>query len=445
LTIAKWIDGTCKGADTIIQGIAVDSRNVQKGNLYIPIIGDNNNGHVFVGEAIKNGACAVLWQEDQADMPSGVLVISVGDTTLALQQLAAAYRQTLTAKVVGITGSNGKTTTKDMLTSVLKTKFRVHATYKNHNNHIGLPLTILEADESVEWIVLEMGMNHPGEIKLLSEIAKPDYAIITNIGESHLLHLKTKENIAQAKLEILYGMGPNGVLIYNEDEKLLRGNPILKGMSTVGFSELMAFVVGSDLSGTYFIYQGMTPNVYSSFSFKIPMLGEHHVMNALAVIQMASFVSVRPEEVQIGFNQMQASPMRMELSKTAKEVVIINDAYNASPTSMRAAIETLVSLDAGVRKIAILADMLELGEDEQRLHEEIGENLSDKIDLVFCFGSRSKWIAEGAKKALDKKKISWFVDKGDLIQILKSILEEGDIVLFKGSRSMKLEQIIDQL
>ena len=431
-----------------VYGVSTDSRSVQQGNLFIPLdIGNQFDGHNFVTAAFAKGATASLWQRDRTDPPSGYPLIYVEDTLIALQQLAKAYRSQLSVRVIGITGSNGKTTTKDLVASILETTYRVHKTKGNLNNQIGLPMTLLQLAEDTEMAVIEMGMSERGEIKLLSDIAQPDVAIITNIGESHLMQLGSREEIARAKLEIVSGLKENGLFVYNGDEPLIERmmteipHPANRLQYRYGFSpnnDSYPAAIMLEEEGTFFQL-----NRVNSLNFFMPLLGKHNVINALAAIAVGKFMGVCEEDIVKGLRSLTITSMRTERVPAASGAMILNDAYNASPTSMRAGIDLLSELKGYRRKIVVLGDMLELGEDEIRFHQEIGHLLSPRsIDLIFAYGSLARHIAEAAETNFAKSQVKWYSDKTMLIRDLTAVVTVGDLVLVKGSRGMKLEEIV---
>ncbi|MFS0864829.1 UDP-N-acetylmuramoyl-tripeptide--D-alanyl-D-alanine ligase [Fredinandcohnia sp. 179-A 10B2 NHS] len=440
MSLGKKLDPQFK--DIVIEGVSIDTRTISSGNLYIPIIGETFNGHQFVNAAIENGAAAVLWGENEPNPPQNIPVIYVDDTLISLQTLSKNYLDQLAIKVVGITGSNGKTTTKDMVTSVLSTTLRVQKTEGNFNNHIGLPLTILRLREDTEVAVLEMGMSSRGEIEFLSRLARPEVAVITNIGESHMLDLGSREGIAEAKLEIVDGLASDGVLIYHGDEPLLAERVKDMKISTVTFGEstendLYPLKIKQENEGTYFTSNEKDSELY------IPVLGKHNVNNALAAIAVAKHFNLSWINIEAGLRQIKITNMRLELSEGVNGIKLINDAYNASPLSMKAAISLIHDLQPTGKKIVVLGDMLELGEREIEYHEEIGRFLqADKVDYVFTYGKLGEHIATGAKENFSADKVLAFQDKEQLIQELRNILSEGDILLVKGSRGMKLEEVI---
>ncbi|WP_307323560.1 UDP-N-acetylmuramoyl-tripeptide--D-alanyl-D-alanine ligase [Evansella vedderi] len=447
--IAAWVNGEVveSGDNTLeVAGVSTDTRTIQQGNLYIPIVGENFNGHDFVRAAVENGASGALWQKSQPNPPEDVPLIYVEDTLLALQDLAKNYLDYLPAKVVGITGSNGKTTTKDMVTSVLATTYKVQKTEGNYNNHIGLPLTILRLEEDTEIAVLEMGMSGRGEIELLSTIAKPEAAIITNIGESHLQDLGSREGISEAKFEITVGLKENGTLVIHGDEPLLTEKVVNSPFKVITFgsserNDYYSVHVQQKSNGTYFKINGE-----EDIEFFIPVLGKHNINNALSAIALAKQFDVSIPNIKKGLESIKITGMRTELIQGKSGVAVINDAYNASPTSMRAAIQLLQDLKDYGKKIVVLGDMLELGDEEETFHYEVGKGIDpSKINYVFTFGELGRKIAEGAKVNFSGEQVFAYDDKQALITKLKEVVEEGDIVLIKGSRGMKLEEVVHAL
>ncbi|MBO9131384.1 UDP-N-acetylmuramoyl-tripeptide--D-alanyl-D-alanine ligase [Bacillus sp. 165] len=429
-----------------IKGVSIDTRTIQKGNLYVPLKGERFDGHDYAHKAIENGASALLWQKDVPNPPAGIPVIFVEDTYHGLQQLAKSYRDSLSVKVIGVTGSNGKTSTKDILTSLLSMRYKVQKTEGNYNNHIGLPLTLLRLEEDTEIAVLEMGMSNFGEIEFLSRLATPDAAIITNIGESHMMELGSRAGIAQAKLEIITGLREEGIFAYNGDEPLLRERvrEIRLPAKVVTFgqdstNDLYPLSVQLGENGTVF-----TVNADPSVEFFLPVLGKHNVYNSLACMAVAHFFNVTWEEMKDGLRQLKMTGMRMEVVKSSSGLTVINDAYNASPTSMKAAIALINELRGYEKKIVVLGDMLELGGEEEAFHYEIGEMLDPAhIDYVFTYGNLGTHIARGARTSFAPDKVKMYLDKEELAKDLKCVVTEHDVVLVKASRGMKLEEVID--
>ncbi|MGH1287865.1 UDP-N-acetylmuramoyl-tripeptide--D-alanyl-D-alanine ligase [Bacillus toyonensis] len=431
-----------------IQGVSIDTRKIEKGNLYVPIQGERFDGHAFVDKAVKNGAVATLWMKDVANPPENLPVIFVEDTLLALQMLAKNYRDQLDIKVIGVTGSNGKTSTKDIVTSLLATKFKVQKTEGNFNNHIGLPLTILNLEENTEVAVLEMGMSSRGEIEFLSKLARPNAAIITNIGEAHLMDLGSREAIAEAKLEIVAGLQAGGVFVYNGDEPLLtnRVPEMNLATETVTFGDARAndyypTTVTLQATGTHF-----KMNREENISFYIPVLGKHNVYNTLASMAIAKHFGVTWEEMKQGLVTLQMTGMRMEIVKKDSGLTIINDAYNASPTAMEAAFHLMNGLDGFSQKIVVLGDMLELGDQEVQFHYEVGKLIDPaKISHVFTYGRLGAQIAEGAEINFPGERVKAYNNKEELVKDLQAVVGNNDVILVKASRGMKLEEVITML
>jgi UDP-N-acetylmuramoyl-tripeptide--D-alanyl-D-alanine ligase len=448
MQIAKMVSGECSDStnEILISGVSINSRVIEAGNLFIPIIGEKFNGHEFVEMAITNGATASLWQRDQESPPENIPLIFVEDTLQALQNLAKEYRNELPLKVIGITGSNGKTTTKDIVSSIMGTTYKVLKTEGNLNNHYGLPLTILRLEEDTEVAILEMGMSGRGEIELLTKIASPDAAIITNIGEAHLLDLGSREGIAEAKLEIIAGLKEGGTLIYDGDEPLLNERLRDKSLKKITFgnhedNSYIPMTIRQENEGTYF-----TINKHPDTEIYMPILGKHNVFNALAGIAVGEYFNVPLENIQNGLKQLKISNMRLEVIEGRNGSKIINDAYNASPTAMKAAIDLVRNLKGYSRKFLVLGDMLELGPNEENYHYEIGEMLKPEfVDYVFTYGELSKHLAEGARKSFNHERVQAFTDKAALIKELKQTTSPNDLILIKGSRGMKLEEVVLEL
>ncbi|MHD0397215.1 UDP-N-acetylmuramoyl-tripeptide--D-alanyl-D-alanine ligase [Staphylococcus simulans] len=428
--------------DHTIKGVSIDSRKIDEGNLFIPFKGENTDGHRFIPQALKEGAGAVFYQKDvKPETSVEGPVIWVDDTLLALQELAKAYLQYVQPKVIAVTGSNGKTTTKDMIESVLKPNFKVKKTQGNYNNEIGMPLTILELDDDTEISILEMGMSGFHQIELLSEIAQPDIAVITNIGESHMLDLGSREGIARAKFEIVAGLKPKGVLLYDGDEPLLTPHiqtlenhqAISIGMGTE--NEVKCQVEQHDALGIAFSING-------NEHYQIPILGMHNMRNAAIAITVGKLSGLDYETIKANIAQVQLTKMRMELHHSKQDVAVINDAYNASPTSMKAAIDTLSAMDG--RKILILADVLELGENSATMHASVGVYLEAKgIDYLLTYGEEAAHIYEAGQPFVETAK--HFDNKAQLIEYTLAHVEPKDNVLIKGSRGMALEEVAEAL
>ena len=448
--IAKMVSATndiTPFAETIIEGVVIDSRKIEAGNLFVPFKGEHADGHKYVEESIRKGAAAAFWQSDVPNPPADLPLLIVDDCLTALQELARNYREELDVKVVGITGSNGKTTTKDLTAGLLSTQYKIQKTEGNYNNQLGLPLTVLGLEEDTEIAVLEMGMSGRGEIEFLTKLACPDAVVITNIGESHLLDLGSREGIAEAKLEILQGLKSGGLAVLNGDEPLLmeriqqhEGNIQLQTFGRSDRNDLFPTEITQLKHGNRFKINA------SSENFELPVLGNHNILNALAAMLIAKHFSIPFEKMNSGFAGIKLTNMRMELVEGSRGEKIINDAYNASPTSMMAAIELVSNLQGYERKILVLGDMLELGPQEEQYHLQIGKGLDpNKIDLLFTYGSLGEHIAAGARPVLGDKNVLAFKNKQTLLQELIEHVDENTLVLVKASRGMKLEEIVTSL
>ncbi|WP_218090638.1 UDP-N-acetylmuramoyl-tripeptide--D-alanyl-D-alanine ligase [Paenibacillus solanacearum] len=438
-------------ADRIIRGVSKDTRTLGEGSLYVPLIGESFDGHDFVDAALAQGAAAALWQIDHAAPPVGTPLVIVDDTLAALQRLAKAYRRELPVRIVGITGSNGKTTVKDMTAAVLSTAFEVHKTEGNYNNHIGLPMTLLQMSPSTELAVLEMGMSGRWEIDLLSRLAEPEVAVITNIGEAHLLQLGSRQEIARAKTEILAGLQAGGLLVYNGDEPLIP--EVLPEMAEAGRmqngeytvtrfgkgcgNDLYPLEIAADAGGTRF-----KVNVDAQTQYRIPALGGHNAINALAAIAVGRHFGLSSEQIAAGLEHAVMTGMRIEVMHLPSGLTLLNDAYNASPASMRAAIDLLHEMKGYRSKFAVLGDMLELGAQEAEFHRAVGAMLDPaEVEAVYLYGPLANDMAEGARSRFGADRVLHFTDKEELARALASQTAAQDLVLIKGSRGMKMEQV----
>lgn len=404
-----------------IENIIIDSRKVQKGDLFFAI----NNGNQYINEVLEKGASIVVADNYLGDDKR---VFKVPNTVEFMQKLAKEYREALGLKVIAITGSNGKTTTKDMIYSVLSRKYITKKTEGNYNNHIGLPFTILQLKEKDEIVVLEMGMSGFGEIDLLSSIAKPDIGVITNIGDSHLEFLKTRENVFKAKTELLNYVSSENTYIIGDDQYLKN----VVGNKT-GFNRENNFVIEDFIDSN----DGMSFKVENS-EYTLNLNGKHNALNAGMAIVIGKRFGLTSEEIKEGLKNLHLTPMRFQ--KIEKEdIIYINDAYNASPISMEYSLNTFDKLYNNMKKIVVLGDMLELGEKEIEFHREIIKKaLSIKCDKIYLYGERMKKAYDLLEK---NDKIRCFNNKEDIVKLIASETEKV-AVLLKGSRGMKLEEII---
>lgn len=416
-----------------------DSRKVEVGSLYIPLKGERFDGHRFIESAFENGAQAIITQQ-QVDYPDKI-VIEVEDTYKALRDMAIYLREHRPVKVVGITGSVGKTSTRDMIYSVVKQKYKTLKTEGNYNNEIGLPLTILRYDDE-EVMVLEMGMNHLGEMSRLSKIALPDIAAITNVGTAHIGELGSRDNILKAKLEITDGMKDGSSLIINQDNDMLqkvdldRLTIVRTGQDDRSDIQAKDIVFNETSSSFVVCYQGMQKTIH------VPVQGLHNVSNALIAIAVGLELSIDIEDIQKGISQFQLTKNRMDIIEKENGITVIDGTYNASVDSMKSSLDILANYQR--RKVAILADMLELGDYSESLHREVGQYAVDKnIDVLVCVGKESHYLYEQALCGI--KQCYYFENNELLSHALHDILQDHDVVLVKGSHSMNLKEIVEKI
>ena len=408
-----------------IKNVVMDSRKVTEGSLFFAI----NNGNSYVKDVLDKGASLVI--ADNTNIKDK-RVVKVTDTIATMQNLATKYRKKLDIQVIGITGSNGKTTTKDIVYSLLSTKAKTLKTEGNYNNHIGLPYTLLNVTDEEKFVVLEMGMSSLGEIRRLGEISSPDYAIITNIGDSHIEFLKTRDNVFKAKTELLEFVDKENTFVCGDDEYLGKLD-----VNKVGFNGNNTHKIESyDFSnkGSKFILDGK--------EYEMPLLGKHNISNTAIAIELAKKIGLTDEEIQKGLKEIKISNMRFQEIKIGEDIYI-NDAYNASPMSMKAAIDTLNEIYNDKYKIAILGDMLELGENEINYHIDVLNYLLDKkIKLIYLYGERMKKAYDIFMKNKSEEYRFWYYPtKEGIVESLKNIKMEK-VILLKASRGTALEDII---
>ena len=424
-----------------ISGVVSDSRKVEQGSLFVALRGENFDGHDFVESAMVCGAAAVLVEKPVKD---SIPQIVVADTLKAYGQMAAGYRSEMEVKVVGVTGSVGKTTTKEMVAAILESKFRTAKTSGNHNNNLGLPMTVMDMPGDTEMAVLEMGMNHFGEMAYLASIAKPDISVITNIGTSHIEYLGSREGILEAKMEIMQGMDKKGVAVFNGDELLLWNLKDLEGHKKYyyGVENPMCDVVAENVQqmdgGMSFRVKGMG----QQFSMFVPAEGIHTVYNALAAITVGLICGVKAEKMQYQLAHFQNTGMRQQILQE-NGMTIIADCYNAGPESMEAALTVLGDRETSGRRIAVLGDMLELGTRSMAEHYRIGRLAVSKADIVYAYGTYSDRLITGAiTGGMDKKNCIHFSTHEAMAKKLQAVAQPGDVLLFKGSRGMKMENVL---
>lgn len=447
--IADMINSTVKNSsfnDILISGVCIDSRKVQKGNLFVPIKGLNANGHNYINSAIDNGCAATLWNKNEPNPPTNIGVILVEDTVESLQKLAIAYRNALNIDVVGITGSNGKTSTKDIIAGIFSVKYKTQKTMGNYNNELGVPLTILSLDEDCKVAIVEMGLEKKGDLLFLKDMVKPNIGILTNVGTAHLENFNCVEEIANAKLEIVDCIEDNGLFIYNGDDELIKDE--IKKISINNTLTIKRFGQNEDNDLYYSIIDqdenGITFETYGEVkdSFGMNMLGKHQALNALAAILAAKRFDLTNTDIKNGLNKIEKTGLRNEIVKI-KNCTILNDSYKSNPQSTLVALDTFEGLSSP-KKIVVLGDMLGLGKNEAKLHYEIGTKLSNyKVDELVTYGQLAKNIAEGASNVIQN--IKMFDDKELMIEYLSKYLDEECTILIKASRSLALDEVVDKL
>lgn len=430
--------------------VVIDSRKMEPGGVFIATRGERVDGHSFIPKMKEMGAIGVVCEEAPSDC--GIPYILVEDSFKALKRIAEFYRQQLTIPIVGITGSVGKTSTKEMIAAVLSEKFYTLKTEGNFNNEVGLPLTILKIKTEHEAAVVEMGISDFGEMHRLSKIAKPDICVITNIGQCHLENLGSREGILKAKSEIFDYMNPKGYVFVNgDDDMLIQVKP--KCANAVSHFGLMPEneIYASDIRNRGLLGSEAVFHIASEvYPVKIPLPGEHMIYNALAAAAVGKGLGLTKEQIQKGIAKVQAVGGRSNVMELPAYTVI-DDCYNANPVSMKAAID-LLTMALG-RKVAVLGDMFELGEKENVLHGEVGAYAAEKgVDVIICVGALSKYMYEKAKehednslRAAQKREIYHFETRDEMLGKIKEIIKHGDNILVKASHGMHFESVVDFL
>jgi len=429
--------------DRPISGVSFDTREAMDGKLFVPLVGTVHDGHDFLEEAVNCGAACVISERE-----THVDAVIVKDAAQALKDLAEYYRSLFDVKVIGITGSNGKTSTKDLVASVLSEKYRVVKTIGNFNNEIGLPTTIFNIDATTEVVVLEMGMNHSGEIHRLSKIARPDYAVITNIGVSHIENFGSQEGIFSAKSEILDYLSPMGKAFFNGDDAFLtryreRENAVFFGYDLQNAYRPIADEI-TDMYGTSYtttLKNGESVDIY------VPSPGRHMVMNSLIAVALGDELGLSAAQIADGLSKFKPSGMRMSIIETDGGMRVIDDCYNASPDSMKAALEVLAKAEGN--KVAILGDMLELGGASFEMHNAVGLDAARLgINTIICVGEHAEGIYEGVFSYFadgSSCDAIYYASKNECIAQLERHVRPGDTVLVKASRGMRFEEIVSRL
>ena len=455
--LARMCRGVLQNEDNSniqIYSICTDSREADENTAFFALVGERVNGHDYIPAAISAGCRCIISQEPVSPemIGEGVALIAVKDSEMALSYMASAQLEGRSYPVVAVTGSAGKTTTKDMIASVMQEGKKTYVSSGNHNSVIGMPLSAMEISEDCECAVLEMGMSDFGEIERMSLVAEPDIAVITNIGTSHMEALGDRRGICRAKLEVLCGLKKGGYLILNGDEPLLanisgRSYHTLYVSLTRPNADFFAQNIRVELGGTYFdvVYKGRTyPDFY------IPVSGRHNVWAALYAFAVGTLQGLSSEQIKNGFAHFRPADMRQAITNF-DGMTLIEDCYNAAPESMRAAIDVLCECaPQNCRRIAVLGDMLELGKDSIKLHRAVGEYLQKRgVDLLVAVGNGGVEIAQGAVEAgMNPAKTLLFIDRdnvSDIAKCLRSHLTQRDTILFKASRGVRLERVIESL
>ncbi len=444
--IAEWIQGKVSGnQDAEVDKISTDTRTLEFKSLFFAIRGEKFDGHQFIDNAFLNGAPVVV-SEEEIIPPEGNAVIVVDDSVKALGRLAKKYIETLDIPVIGITGSVGKTATKEMIAQILSTEYHVHKTMGNFNNHIGLPLSVLQLDRTHTAAVFEMGMNSMDEIEYLSRIIRPDIGVITNIGVSHIERLGSRQNILRAKLEITKGMKENGKLVLNGDDELLSGLNGLLDMPVIyyGINEgvpLHAFGIETrGEAGVRFSVNLRNEDV----EIILPVPGIHQVSNALAAIACGLELGISNENIKKGLASYSQEKMRLNIVEY-NGVKVINDTYNAAPASIQAALSVLREVAGEKRTIAVLGDIFELGDYAREAHRQVGRSVFyEHIHHLVAVGELAEDYYKGAIEAgMNENNMKHFISNKDAVVYLKQFIQPGDVVLFKGSRGMNLDIMIE--
>ena len=428
-----------------IETYSKDTRTLKKGDMYLGIKGEKINGNNYIEQAFINGAIGCITDENVNEeiinKYKGKVIIKVENTIKAIQELAKYKRSLYDIPVIAVTGSVGKTSTKDIIANVLEQKYKVLKTEGNMNNHIGLPMTLLKLKDHTA-VVVEMGMNHFGEISLLTNIAKPTGCVITNIGTSHIGNLGSRENILKAKLEILEGLDKSGFVLINNDNDLLHKWAKKE-------KKYKVYTYGLENNSTYMAKNITTLENSSEFEINgikgnVPIGGIHFVYNSVCAFAVGDILNVEKEKIIKGISEFKLTAKRMDIEIIQDNIKIINDSYNASYDSMKAALE-VVNNTLAQRKIAILGDMLELGDYAKELHEKVGEEVvKNKIDILITIGENAKNIANKAKE-LKMENVQSFNNIDEAIKNIKEIIKSGDLILLKASNSMNFSKILKEL
>lgn len=442
VTVQDLVEATggrllCGNPGMAVKNISLDSRTMKGEDLFVPIIGEKVDGHRFIGQALENGAVAVLTSEHE-EVSSPWAWIRVEDTKHALQDIGRYLRKRLSLPLVGVTGSVGKTTTREMIAAALSAKYRVYKTPGNSNSQVGVPVTISEISGEDQVGVIELGMSEPGELTIIAQIAKIDMAVITNIGITHIEQLGSRENIYREKMTIQDGLKEDGILILNGDDDMLKVTKGKPGVKTIYYGtgencdyRAEEIVLKGDGSEFTAVYGAERQKV------RLQVLGKHNVLNAMAAVAVCCQCGMTMAEAAEGLSSFTGFKNRQQIYE-GEHLTVLDDSYNASPASMKAALDVFMTLKKGARHVAVLADMKELGEDVLKYHREVGRYAGEAgVDVLVTLGEACRSLADGVRET-SSAGIMEFTDKDRMTEYLRQELRDGDCVLFKGSNSMGL-------
>ncbi|MCM8778571.1 MAG: UDP-N-acetylmuramoyl-tripeptide--D-alanyl-D-alanine ligase [Candidatus Omnitrophica bacterium] len=446
ITQGRFLQGNLK---TIFQGVSTDSRSLKEGNIFIALKGKNFDGHDFIDEALAKGAKGVIVEREiRKENNPDFCIFQVRDNLLALREIASYHRQRFNLPVVAVTGSSGKTTVKELVYHLLSPFFTILKSPHNYNNEIGLALTLLEMNSSHEIAVFELGINHQGEMEILRDMVKPELAIFTNIGKTHLEFLGNPQGVLKEKITLVKNFNKKNTVVFNVDDPLLRKWFLREGkrLSLISYgieneADFRAeFLTLSDREIRFKV---------KGVNFSLPLVGKHNIYNVLAAISTGSVFDIPIEEMALSLRDFHPPKMRMNvlhIRREGKEIIIIDDTYNANPNSVISAVEALSYFKARGRKILILADMLELGDYSEDCHREIGLFLRDQeIDMLLTFGKYTRVVGRMVISSKNIKEVRHFSSHSEIVEFLKEDIRNGDVLLVKGSRGMQMENVVQEI
>lgn len=438
-----------RGPKSEFGGVGIDTRILKEGDVFVAIRGAHFDGHDFVGDAVRKGAPAIVVGASPASLPDSVSVIEVKDTVDALGDLASWWRSRFTVPCVAITGSNGKSTTKEMAAAIASVRGPVLKTEGNFNNLIGLPLTVFRWENEHRTAVLEMGMNAKGEIKRLAEVARPDIGLITNVTSAHLEKLGSVEGVAHAKGELFEAMAGKGITIVNDEDPWVKRLGTKFGGRTITFGmQNTSDIQFRHMESTNLTSTRLTVSIMGDErTIELPLPGTHNVMNAMAAMAIGAALRIDTDVMLERLIEFKPMSMRFERVQLANGVCMVNDSYNANPQSMKAAFRTVGSAKRAGRFVAVLGDMLELGEQSAELHREVGRAAAGSgIERLFIFGNFADETASGAEEGgMSATNVEVFDDMDALQMAVEREIKAGDVLLVKGSRGMRMERIVEHL